>query len=52
MYQWFGNAENAIERNTTPSKSASKLQSLKSKKQTLKELKIQRKHKKKKKGDK
>jgi len=52
MYQWLCNAENAIDRNLSPSKSASKLQSLKSKKQTLKELKIQRKLKKKKKSDK
>ncbi|KAL3778291.1 hypothetical protein ACHAW5_002396 [Stephanodiscus triporus] len=52
FYHWFCNAENAIEKNLPPSKSANKLLSLKSKKQTMKELKIQRKLKKKKKSGK
>ncbi|KAL3810354.1 hypothetical protein ACHAXA_004196 [Cyclostephanos tholiformis] len=49
FYQWLCNAHGAVEMNLPPSKSAIKLQSLRSKKQTLKELKIQRKLKKKKK---
>ncbi len=49
FYQWLCNAEKAVGKDLPPSKSASRLQSLRSKKQTLKELKIQRKLKKKKK---
>lgn len=40
FYQWMCNAENASRKNKTPSKSAVKLQSLKSKKQKQKELKM------------
>ena len=50
FYQWICNAKLAVTTNRPPSKSALKLQSGKSKKQTLKELKLQRKLKKKKGG--
>ena len=50
FYHWMCNAENASRKNKTPSKSAVKLQSLKSKKQKQKELKMERKMKKKVKG--
>jgi len=50
FYQWMINAENASRKNRPPSKSAVKLQSLKSKKQKQKEMKMERKMKKKKKG--
>jgi hypothetical protein len=50
FYQWMCNAENASRKNKTPSKSAVRLQSLKSKKQKQKELKMERKMKKKIKG--
>ena len=49
FYEWLINAKLAVTTNRPPSKSAMKLQSGKSKKQTLKELKLQRKLKKKKK---
>lgn len=48
FYQWMCNAENAVRKNKPPSKSAVKLQSLRSKKQKQKELKMERKMKKKK----
>ena len=47
IYQWMCNAEIASRKKKPPSKSAVKLQSLKSKKQKQKELKIERKMKKK-----
>jgi hypothetical protein len=47
FYQWMCNAEVASRNKKPPSKSAVKLQSLKSKKQKQKELKIERKKKKK-----
>jgi hypothetical protein len=47
FYQWMCNAEIASRKKKPPSKSAVKLQSLKSKKQKQKELKIERKMKKK-----
>ncbi|KAL7548556.1 hypothetical protein ACHAWF_011843 [Thalassiosira exigua] len=50
--QWLRNAENASQRNRPPTKAAHKLQSQKSKKQNLKDLKMERKMKKKKKGGK
>ena len=49
FYEWLINAKLAVTTNRPPSKSAMKLQSGKSKKQRLKELKLQRKLKKKKK---
>ena len=49
LYQWLRDAQHAVTINRPPSKSAIKLQSGKSKKQTMKELKLQRKLKKKKK---
>lgn len=52
FYQWTCNSKLAVTANRPPSKSAIKLQSGKSKKQTVKELKLQRKLKKKKKGGK
>jgi hypothetical protein len=48
LYHWLRNAKHAVTINRPPSKSAIKLQSGKSKKQTIKELKLQRKLKKKK----
>ncbi len=50
IYKWLCDAEKAVVRETPPSESARRLQSLRSKKQTLKELKMQRKLTKKKKG--
>jgi hypothetical protein len=43
FYQWMINAENASRKNRPPSKSAVKLQTLKSKKQKQKEMKMERK---------
>ena len=50
IYQWIQNADKAVIANKGPSKSAKKLQGQKSKKQQMKELKMERKMKKKKKG--
>lgn len=49
IYKWLCDAEKAVGRET-PSKSARRLRSLRSKKQTLKEFKMQRKLTTKKKG--
>ena len=50
LCQWMENARKAVQANKAPSKSAKKLQDQKSKKQKVKELKMARKLKKKKKG--
>ena len=50
FYQWIRNAEKAKDMNKSPTKSAVRLQNQKSKKQTQKELKVERKLKKKGKG--
>lgn len=50
VHQWYRNATKAAEANKPPSKTASKLQSQKSKKQRMKDLKMERKLKKENKG--
>eukprot|EP00804_Cyclotella_cryptica_P022322 CCRYP_015619-RA/>CCRYP_015619-RA protein AED:0.00 eAED:0.00 QI:180/-1/1/1/-1/1/1/146/398 len=50
LCQWIQNAQKAVEANKAPSKSANNLQSQKSKKQQSKEMKLERKLKKKKRG--